>query len=173
MSWLNKLTLVGTSLQWFLDSVLGCPNSIEHTSEKLTVGISVFPTTPAISHSKSCCICELKMALVHQLPNSMSRDAHRTRTYSGYGCHIYGTIPVPSGPWTARVRTVYGTGVARKTRSILQLYGHKYGISFWQQRWLYRHIQSSFLPPCSVLLDMLYCVHIPPMISPRPRPQNV
>ncbi len=32
------------------------------------------------------------------------RDAHRHRTYGGYGYRIYGTVPVPSEPWTARVR---------------------------------------------------------------------
>ncbi len=94
--------------------------------------------------------------------------------------HTVDTGAVYTGPYPYRrglgllvYGTVYGTGVARKTRSVLRLYGRKYGISFWQQRWLYRHVQSSFLPPCSVPLNTLYFVYIPLMISPRPRPQNI
>ncbi|KAK0220871.1 hypothetical protein EDD85DRAFT_1028722 [Armillaria nabsnona] len=53
--------------------------------------------------------------------------------------HTADTGTVYTGPYPYRqglgllvYGTVYGTGVARKTHSVIRLYGHKYGICFWQ-----------------------------------------
>ncbi|KAK0237510.1 hypothetical protein EDD85DRAFT_546465 [Armillaria nabsnona] len=77
-----------------------------------------------------------------------------------------GPYPYRQGLGLLVYGTVYGMGVARKTRSVIR---HL----FWQQKWL--------CPPCTILfstvvfscVDMLYFICIPPMISSKPINQNV